>query len=89
MIYLAIAATVMAYTLWMVALRHVDATSAAPTLFLQPLFGTGIAIAVLGERPSWTTLLGGAIIILGVWTASRAGPPQAVRAAVDAEALAG
>jgi drug/metabolite transporter (DMT)-like permease len=88
-LYLAVAATVMAYTLWMVALKHVDAASAAPTLFLQPLLGTAIAIAVLGERPSWTTLLGGAIIMLGVWTASRAESREALRAAVDAEALAG
>jgi drug/metabolite transporter (DMT)-like permease len=88
-LYMAIAATVLGYTLWMVALNHVDAASAAPTLFLQPLIGTAIAVAVLGERPGWTTLVGGAIIMLGVWTASRAESRDVLRAAVDTEALAG
>lgn len=71
-IYMAVFPTVLAYLGWMVALKHVDAASAATTLFLQPLAGTGLAVLLLAERPSWGTLGGGLCIIAGVWLASRA-----------------
>jgi drug/metabolite transporter (DMT)-like permease len=71
-IYMAVFPTVLAYLGWMLALRHVDAASAATTLFLQPLVGTGLAILLLGEHPSWGTLGGGLCIIAGVWLAGRA-----------------
>ena len=88
-LYMAIAATVIGYVAWMVALGHVDAASAAPTLFLQPLLGTALAVVLLGERPGWSTLAGGLCIIAGVWLAGRGASRRTIRAAVEAEALAG
>jgi drug/metabolite transporter (DMT)-like permease len=88
-IYMAIFPTVLAYLGWMVALKYVDATNAATTLFLQPLVGTGLAILLLGEHPSWGTLGGGLCIIAGVWLASRAASQRVVLATVEAEPLIG
>lgn len=71
-LYMAIFPTVVAYALWMVVLRYVDASSAAATLFLQPLLGTALAVLLIGEHPSWGALGGGLCIMFGVWLASRA-----------------
>jgi drug/metabolite transporter (DMT)-like permease len=87
-IYMAVFPTVLAYLGWMVALKHVDAANAATTLFIQPLVGTGLAIILLGEHPSWGTLGGGLCIIGGVWLAGRAESRRAVELAVAAEPLA-
>ncbi len=86
-LYLALAGTVAAYAGWFAALRYADATTASVTLFLQPLVGTALAILLLGERPSWSTLAGGVCIMGGVWLASRA--PSSVAAAARVEAPAG
>lgn len=67
--YLALAGTVIAYVGWIAALGHVDAAAAAPTLLLQPLLGALLAVWLLGERLSWGTLAGGALIITGIWVA--------------------
>lgn len=85
-LYMAVAATVIAYLAWMLALRYVSGASAAATLFLQPLVGTVLAVLVLGERPSWATLAGGLCIVIGVWIASR-GEARAAARAVESEAL--
>ena len=86
MLYLALPATVLANVAWLAALGHVEGASAAPTLFIQPLVGTALAIVLLGERPSWVTLAGGLLIIAGVWLASKGGG-SAIEAAVAAEPL--
>lgn len=88
-LYMAIGATVIAYIGWMVALNYVDAASAAPTLYVQPLVGTVLAILLLGERPSWATLAGGLCIIAGVAIASRSESPAVLAATVEAEPLLG
>lgn len=88
-LYMAIPNTVVAYVIWMVALGHVDGASAAPTLFMQPLVGTALAIVLLGERPGWATLAGGLLILGGVALASRRASGSAISAAVAAEPLSG
>lgn len=88
-IYMAVFPTVLAYLGWMLALRHVDAASAATTLFLQPLVGTALAIALLGEHPSWGTLGGGLCIVAGVWLAGSAEARRASAATLEAEPLPG
>lgn len=69
-LYLAVAGTFLAYLGWIVALRHVDATVAAPTLFLQPLAGTLLAVLLLHDRILPITLVGGVLIIAGIWVVS-------------------
>lgn len=70
-LYLAIAGTVLAYLGWISALGHVRASTAAPTLFLQPLVGSMLAALILGERLGWASVAGGVLIVGGIWMVSR------------------
>lgn len=72
--YLAIAVTVVGYFLWFQALTRVDASSAAPFLFIQPLLGAVIAILLLGDQLTWATVAGGALIVISVLLVSRRKP---------------
>lgn len=60
--YMAVFATVLGYWMWFRALTTVDASSAAPFLFIQPLLGAGLAVALLHDALTWATLLGAALI---------------------------
>jgi len=62
-LYMAAIATVVGYWLWFRALATVDASAAAPTLFIQPLLGALLAVWILGDVLTWATLLGGALIM--------------------------
>lgn len=73
-LYLAIAVTVVGYFLWFQALTQVDASSAAPFLFIQPFLGALIAILLLGEQLTWATAAGGALILISVSLVSRRKP---------------
>ena len=48
-LYMALVATVTGYWLWFRALNVVDASAAAPTLFIQPLLGAALAIWLLHD----------------------------------------
>lgn len=85
-VYLAVGGTFLAYLGWIVALRSVKATVAAPTLFLQPLVGTLLAVLLLGERVGPATVIGGALIIAGIWIVSTQ-PEQAEGVVVSTEVL--
>jgi len=73
-LYMALAVTVIGYFLWFQALTVVDASSAAPFLFIQPLLGAIIAILLLGDQLTWATIAGGALILSSVWLVSRRKP---------------
>jgi drug/metabolite transporter (DMT)-like permease len=73
-LYLAIAVTVVGYFLWFQALTLVDASSAAPFLFIQPFLGAVLAILLLGEQLTWATIAGGALILVSVYLVSRRKP---------------
>ncbi len=64
--YQAFFVTVIGYIFWFGGLQVIAGTGAAATLFLQPLLGTLLAVAVLGERLSLFTLIGGGCIIASV-----------------------
>ena len=61
-IYMALIATVLGYWLWFRALNVVDASTAAPTLFIQPLLGAALGVWLLGDSLTWATWLGGGLI---------------------------
>ena len=88
-LYLGIPSTAIAYVIWMIALKHVEAASAAPTLYLQPLLGILLARLLLGERPDLATLVGGCFIILGVAVAGRGASSGEIASTVAAEPLVG
>lgn len=73
-LYLGLMVTAVAYFLWFGGLQVIDGAAAAVTLFLQPLFGTLLAVVLLGEYISFVTLLGGICIIASMWMISRPAP---------------
>lgn len=69
--YIVVSPTVGTYFLNTFALRRAPASMVAIYIYIQPLFGAVLAAAVLGERPSSSTAVGGVLIALGVWLVSR------------------
>jgi len=69
--WMALMSTVLAYLAWFQGLAKVDGSAAASTLFIQPLLGTLLAIVLLGEQLTLTTLIGGMLIIVSVYLISR------------------
>jgi drug/metabolite transporter (DMT)-like permease len=65
-VYMAIGSSVVGYWLWFRGLGMVDASTAAPTLFIQPLVGAALGILLLHDTLSAATLLGGALIGLSL-----------------------
>lgn len=61
-LYMAAVATVIGYWLWFRALTAIDASAAAPTLFIQPLLGATIAIWLLHDQITAATVIGAALI---------------------------
>jgi drug/metabolite transporter (DMT)-like permease len=67
-VYLGAITTALCYWGWLWGLKRVMPGAVAPLLFIQPLLGTGLAVWIRGEHPSPPTLVGGALILLGVTT---------------------
>ncbi|HEX6800464.1 MAG TPA: DMT family transporter [Ktedonobacterales bacterium] len=65
-LYMAAVATAAAYYLWFRGLSVLDASAAAPTLFIQPLLGAAIAILLLHDTLTWATVAGAALIGLSL-----------------------
>ncbi|MFL5625277.1 MAG: DMT family transporter, partial [Ktedonobacteraceae bacterium] len=62
--WLAVLSTVVAYLAWFHGLAHVSGSSAASTLFIQPLLGTFLAIVLLHDQLTPMTIVGGILIIV-------------------------
>jgi len=82
-VYLGMGSTVLAVYLWNAAIRSVGANRAAVFLNLIPVFGAGLAIVFLGERLFGYHLIGGCLVIAGIFlavqkSAKRSIPPLAV-----------
>jgi probable blue pigment (indigoidine) exporter len=69
--WMALMSTVLAYLAWFQGLAKVDGSAAASTLFVQPLLGTLLAIVLLGEQLTLTTVIGGILIVVSVYFISR------------------
>jgi drug/metabolite transporter (DMT)-like permease len=65
-VYLALFPTVIGFGCWSFALARAPASRVASFLYLQPLIGCLIAWFWLGEIPTWLTVLGGSLAIVGV-----------------------
>jgi drug/metabolite transporter (DMT)-like permease len=62
-----------AFVLFNKAVVEIGAGAAARFNNLIPVWGIAVAVPVLGERPPLFQLVGGALIVLGVWVSSSAG----------------
>ncbi len=69
--WLALMSTVIAYLAWFQGLARVDGSSAAATLCIQPLLGTLLAILLLHDQLTLTTIVGGFLIVVSVYIISR------------------
>ncbi len=59
--------------------RELGAARTALMLYLSPVYGALGAWLVLGERPGWYHLAGGALILPSIWLATRHNPVQLPR----------
>lgn len=71
LLYLALAATVLAYGLWFRVLARVDAGRVATFLYLQPLIGLLLGLAIRHEIPTRLGWAGGVLVVCGIWVANR------------------
>lgn len=69
--FLGLACSGLAYIYWYDALQALPAAQVGAFLYLEPLVTVGMAAAILDEPLSTATLLGGAVILLGVWLVNR------------------
>ena len=71
-LYLAIGTSVIAYPLWLYALRRLEASRVAITANTQPVITGVLSWLVFGERFSGVFLLGAALVLAGVtWVETR------------------
>jgi len=73
LVYLGALASALAFVLWAYALHHLQAGQAAVFTNLSPLVGVAVAAVVLGETMTVVQLLGGLLILGGVWFGCRPG----------------
>jgi drug/metabolite transporter (DMT)-like permease len=66
-IYMGATATALGFIWYYEAVQKIGATKAAVVGNLTPVFAALIAVTLLGEELSWTTILGGILVLVGVW----------------------
>jgi len=64
--------TALAHTLFVRSLKHIKASYASLAASMEPVYGILFAFLLLHEIPSWSTLLGGSLILSAVILASTA-----------------
>jgi drug/metabolite transporter (DMT)-like permease len=69
--FLGIASSFLAYTYWYDGLQAVGATQAGVFIFMEPLVSLVVAAIVLNEAVTLPALLGGSLILVGVWLVNR------------------
>ena len=82
-LYLAVVMTALGYAAWNYALERVEAPRAAIFLNIQPLLGALLGVWWLGEPLTAFMVAGGALILLGVHLAVRAGRREGRRNGID------
>jgi drug/metabolite transporter (DMT)-like permease len=73
MLYIAIFPALLAYLFWDIGVRAVGAARAGVFMYLMPVFGTVLGMALLGERFALYHAVGMGLIFAGVAIATRAG----------------
>lgn len=72
LVVLGVACTALAHTLFIRSLGALSAHTASVVAALEPVYGIGLAFALLGEPPSLRTLAGAALIVGAALLATRA-----------------
>jgi drug/metabolite transporter (DMT)-like permease len=76
--YLVLGASVLGQGIWTYLMGRYPAGTVAPYSLLVPVAGIGLALLLLGERPSWVELVGGLVIVTGVLLGTPRQPGVAV-----------
>ncbi|MFI5362700.1 MAG: DMT family transporter [Elusimicrobiota bacterium] len=69
--YLAAVVSFLGAVVWNVALKRVEASRQANFIFLQPLVGVALGAGLMGDPLTRWTAAGGALILGGMWAATR------------------
>jgi drug/metabolite transporter (DMT)-like permease len=69
--YLAVAGSFVGALIWNVVLRNCEASHSANFIFLQPLVGVALGAGFLGDPLTRWTAIGGALVLAGMWAATR------------------
>jgi drug/metabolite transporter (DMT)-like permease len=70
--YLAVAGGFLAVMLWNIALNKVEASKVANFIFLQPVVGVLLGVGLQGDPLTAWSMAGGALVLGGMYAASRA-----------------
>lgn len=70
--YLAAAGSFFGAWIWNAVLRDCEASKQANFIFLQPLFGVALGAGLLGDPFTRWSAAGGALVLAGMWAATRA-----------------
>jgi drug/metabolite transporter (DMT)-like permease len=70
-VYLAVVGSFLGAVIWNVALRRVEPSRLANSIFLQPVVGVAIGVGFLGDPLTRWTAAGGALVLAGMWAATR------------------
>lgn len=70
-IFLGILATALAHWFWQVGVSKLGAARAGVYLYLEPVATTALAVPYLNETYGLLTVIGGFLVLFGVWYASR------------------
>jgi drug/metabolite transporter (DMT)-like permease len=71
LLFLGFACSGLAYLFWYYALNSLAATQTGVFHYIQPLVTTVLAVPMLGEATTSAIMLGGAMILIGVWWVNR------------------
>jgi drug/metabolite transporter (DMT)-like permease len=73
LLFLGVFCSGVAYVFWYDALERIPASRVGALLYLEPLVTVAVAAWLLGETIRLGTMIGGAIILFGVWLVNRRG----------------
>ena len=76
--YMSIGASVTAYMIYYWALRHMEASRLAATTYIEPVFVPVLGVFILGEHLTLHLLVGGALVLAGVYIIERDLGPRGV-----------
>jgi drug/metabolite transporter (DMT)-like permease len=70
-VYLALLCSVYAYYIWYLGIERIGAVRTSVFAYFNPLFAVVAGVALLGEKIYLTTVIGGGMIIAGVYITNR------------------
>lgn len=76
MLYMGVFNSVLAYLFWNVALNKLGSLRAGSLYYLMPVFSTITAHYILGEKVFVSQLIGGAVILSGIWLTNTGRPSR-------------